>query len=195
MGALFAVERRLDVRLVEPDPASIAAEVSLLCRVLGRVEGRGSVTAPTSISGVTQPAQHAAFVGAYDWADPRDPRDVFRELAIGAIEGTLRFLRAEELAALEGVPVWSAAAGAGLYPVARLLGSALGGRGEDATVALAADGERLALVRAGGRIEAAGPTFGELLRYLSLGWSHRSDAEEDLIGALMLRARLRCEKG
>ena len=85
MGALFALERTLDVRLVEPDPASIVAEVGRLCRVLARVEGRGAVPAPPSISGVTQPAQHAAFVGAYDWADPADPRDVFRELSIGAI--------------------------------------------------------------------------------------------------------------
>jgi hypothetical protein len=195
MGALFAVERRIEVRLIDPDPASIAAAVRLLDQALGRVEGRGAFTAPPSISGVAQPPSHAAFVGAYDWADPADPRDVYRELAIGAITGTLRFLRADELAALDGAPAWAAAARAGLYPVAKLLGSALGGGEQGATVALAADGERLALVRPGGRIAAAGPTFGELLRYLSLGWSRRSDAEEDLIGALMLRARLRSDAG
>jgi hypothetical protein len=193
MGALYAVDRRLEVRLVEPDPASIDTEVRLLCRVLGRTPGRGAFTAPPSISGVPQPVQHAAFVRAYDWADPGDPRDVYRELSIGAIEGTLRFLRADDLAALDGAPAWSSGARAGLYPVARLLGTAFGGGGEGATVALAPDGERLALVRAGGRIDTAGPTFGELCRYLSLGWSRRTDAEEDLIGALMLRARLRRE--
>jgi hypothetical protein len=75
--------------------------------------------------------------------------------------------------------------------VARLVGSALGGGGEGTTVGLAPDGQRLFVVRAGGRITPAGPTFGELCRYLSLGWSRRTDA--DLIGALMLRARLRCE--
>ncbi len=58
-------------------------------------------------------------------------------------------------------------------------------------VALGADGEQLWVVRGGTSAAPAGPTFGELLRYLSLGWSRRSDAEEDLIGALMLRARLR----
>jgi hypothetical protein len=60
-------------------------------------------------------------------------------------------------------------------------------------VALAADGEQLSIVRAG-RVTPAGPTLGELLRYLALGWSQRSDAEEDLIGALMLRARIRIDR-
>ncbi len=131
---------------------------------------------------------------AYDWADPADPRDVYRELAIGAIEGTLRFLRGDDLAALAAAPAWATAARAASstrwpgcsdprWEVVR----------EGATIAIGPDGDRLALVRAGAAIAPAGPTFGELLRYLSLGWSRRSDAEEDLIGALMLRARLRCE--
>ena len=85
------------------------------------------------------------------------------------------------------------AAKAGLYPVARLLGSALGASSTQAIVALAADGEQLSIVRSG-RVTPAGPTLGELLRYLALGWSQRSDAEEDLIGALMLRARIRIDR-
>jgi hypothetical protein len=107
MGALFAVERHLTVRLVEPDAASIAAETRRLDRALGRVEGRGAAVAPPLVSGVAQPAQHAAFVAAYDWADPGDPRDVYRELSIGAVEGTLHFLRAEEIGALDGAPAWA----------------------------------------------------------------------------------------
>jgi hypothetical protein len=194
MGALYAVERHLAVRLVEPDPASIAAETHLLDRVLGRVPGRGASTGPEAVAGVAQPAQHAAFAAAYDWEDPADPHDAYRELSIGAVEGTLRFLRAAEISALAKDPGWVAIGGpSGLYPVAKILGSALGGGGEGATLALASDGERLVLVRPGGLLRAAGPTFGELIRYLSLGWSRRSEAEEDLIGALMLRARLRSE--
>jgi hypothetical protein len=185
MGALFAVDRRLEVRFVEPDAATIAEETRRLNRALGRVDGRGAPSAPPILAGVSQPPAHAAFMAAYDWADPADPRDVYRELALGAVEGTLRFLRADEIAR-EGAE----AARQGLYPVARLLGSALGGGGEGALLALGPDGERLLLLR-GTRAVAAGPTFGELLRYLSLGWSRRGDAEEDLIGALMLRARLR----
>ena len=80
----------------------------------------------------------------------------------------------------------------GVYPIATLQGSALGGsRAPIGTLALAADGERLILVKPDGRTRPAGPTFGELLRYLALGWKQRSEAEEDIIGALMLRARLR----
>ncbi len=195
MGALFAAERRLAVRLVEPDPASLAAEARRLVHTLHRSPGRGAFTAPAKVAGVAQPAAHAAFVAAYDWADPSDPEDAYRELSLGAVEGTLRFLREDELRAADGDPSWAPAARAGLYPVARLAGSALGSSRSGATLGLAPDGERLALVRAGTSIAPAGPTFGELCRYLSLGWSRRSDAEEDLIGALMLRARVRREKG
>ena len=38
---------------------------------------------------------------------------------------------------------------------------------------------------------SAGPTLGELIRYLALGWSRRAEAEEDMIEALMLRAKVR----
>jgi hypothetical protein len=190
MGALFDTERRIEIRLIEPGPEAVADEARRLNRALRRVDGRGSFVAPQTIIGVAQPATHAAFVGAYDWADPADPADRYRELSIGAIEGTLHFLREADLRALEGDAAWASAAKAGLYPVARLLGSALGAASTQAVIALAADGQHLSLVRAG-RITPAGPTLGELLRYLALGWSQRSDAEEDLIGALMLRARIR----
>ena len=69
-----------------------------------------------------------------------------------------------------------------------------GGGGEVALLGLGKEGESLFLVKKDGKPRPAGPTFGELLRYLSLGWSKRSDPEEDLIGALMLRGKLRAEK-
>lgn len=194
VGALFEAERRVVIRLVEPDAASTEGEVSRLNRALGRVNGRGAPPPPAAVAGVAPPAAYAAFVAAYDWADPADPQDLYRELAIGAVEGTLRFLRPEERAALEAEASFRKAAGAGLYPLARLSGSALGGAGTRGIVALAPNGEELALVKPSGEITAAGPTFGELVRYLALGWSKRSEAEEDMIGALMLRARLRVEK-
>ncbi|WP_437707181.1 hypothetical protein WMF45_25940 [Sorangium sp. So ce448] len=195
MGALFAPERRVQVHLVAPGPGSIADEVARLNRVLRREDGRGAPASPPPIRGVAPPATYTAFVRAYDWADPADPEDLYRELAIGAVEGTLRFLREGELLGHDREPGWEAAAARQLYPIARLSGSALGGgaaaRADRAVVALGADGEQLWVVRGGTSAAPAGPTFGELLRYLSLGWSRRSDAEEDLIGALMLRARLR----
>ena len=64
-----------------------------------------------------------------------------------------------------------------------------------ATVCVARDGATLSLVDARGRTRTAGPTLGELLAYLALGWKERDDVEEDLIQALMLRARLRCDAG
>ena len=170
------------MRLVEPDPESIAAEVRRLLRALGRVEGRGAFVAPDVLAGVPQPAAHAAFVRAYDWADPADPQDAYRELSIGAVEGTLRFLRESDLRAMQSDPGWAAAASAGLYPVARLVGSALGSAAlrEAATLALGADGERLSLVRGGGDgLASPGPPSESCCCYLSLGWSRRSDAEED----------------
>ena len=193
MGALFDTERRVEVRLIEPGPEAVADEARRLNRALRRVDGRGAFAAPTSIAGAAQPAAHAALARVYDWADPTDPADRYRELSIGAIEGTLHFLREPDLRALAGDDSWQSAAKAGLYPVARLLGSALGASSTQAVVAIAADGEQLVIVRAG-RVTPAGPTLGELLRYLALGWSQRSDAEEDLIGALMLRARIRTDR-
>ncbi len=190
MGALFDTERRVDVRLIAPGPEAIADEARRLVRALRRTPGRGAFTAPPALRGVAQPAGHAAFVSVYDWVDPGDPTDRYRELSIGAIEGTLQFLREAELRALESDDAWERGAAAGLYPVARILGSALGASSTQAIVGLAADGEQLAIVRPG-RVTPSGTTLGELLCYLALGWSQRSDADEDLIGALMLRARIR----
>lgn len=193
MGALFAIDRRVPIRLVLPAPEAIADEARRLCRALKRTEGRGAFEVPASVAGRASPAAYAAFVRAYDWADPSDPEDAYRELSIGVIEGTLRFLRAADLARLDAEPAWRSAAAGGLFPIAKLSGSALGGGGPEATIALAKDDDRLVLVRPGKGEKEAGPTFGELLRYLALGWSKRTDAEEDMIGALMLRARVRCE--
>lgn len=193
MGALFDTDRRIEIRLIAPGPEAVAAEARRLVRALRRVDGRGAFTAPPAVRGVAQPAGHAAFVAAYDWADPGDTSDRYRELAIGAIEGTLQFLREAELRALDGDEAWARGAAAGLYPVARILGSALGASSTQAILGVAADGEQLSLVR-GARVTLAGPTLGELLCYLALGWSQRSDADEDLIGALMLRARIRVDR-
>jgi hypothetical protein len=188
VGALYAVDRAIAVRLADPGPEAIAGETRRLVTALRRVSGRGAFAVPAA------PAAYAAFVGAYDWADPADPQDLYRELAIGRIEGTLRFWRAADLARLDGDAGWQRHAREGLFPIARLAGSALGGGGAEAVVALAKDAEHLVIVR-GARAEDAGPTFGELIRYLALGWSQRSEAEEDMIGALMLRARIRREGG
>src|SRR5262249_39646937 len=146
---------------------------------------------PPAVAGRAAPRAWEAFVRAYDWADPSDPGDQYRELAIGAIEGTLRFLRREDLSRLDADVDWQLAAPSGLYPIAQPGGSE--GGGPSSIVALAADEDRLVLIRQGKAPAEAGRTFGELVRYLALGWSARSDAEEDMIEALMLRARLRCE--
>lgn len=191
VGALFEDPRRLPIRLVEPTAEAITEETAHLCRVLHRVRGRGAFTA-TDVAGVPAPALARAFVAAYDWADPEDPEDAYRELALGGVEGTLRFLRAADLAALDADPTWKQAARGELFPIARLGGSALGGGGGGkATLALVGESDRLVLVRAGQAPKEAGPTLGELIRYLALGWSKRTESEEDMIGALMLRARIR----
>jgi hypothetical protein len=192
--ASFEVERTVAIRFVEPDPASIRAEAERLVKVLGRCEGRGAFSPPKTASGAPAPAAITAFAAAYDWQDPRDPEDLYRELAIGAVTGNLRFLREAEMASFRAEPGWVSAKGEALFPVAKLVPSALGGGRAEATIlAVPPSGEALFVLRPGRRAESAGPAFGELLRYLSLGWSKRTDAEEDLIGALMLRARLRVE--
>ena len=192
--ANFDVERKVAIRLVEPGAASIGFEAARLGEVLGRTPGRGAFSAPKTASGGAAPASVEAFVRAYDWHDPRDPEDLYRELSIGAVSGNLRFLREVEMAAFRQDPAWKVGKGDVLYPVAKMVPSALGGgRGEAVTLAVGPDGDCLFRLRAGSPVEIAGPTFGELLRYLSLGWSKRTAAEEDLIGALMLRARVRVE--
>jgi hypothetical protein len=155
--------------------------------------GRGAFAPPAAVQGVPTPASYRAFVRAYDWADPADPRDLYRELSIGRLEGTLRFLRADDLLRLDTAPDWAAAARSGLFPIAHRTGSSLGGAANPpAVIALAEEGgERLLLVEPGRPPRVAGPTFGELVRYLALGWAARTEAQEDMIGALMLRAKLR----
>ncbi len=194
VSALFAADRRVVVRLVDPDPEAIREETERLVGVLKRTPGRGAFALPEA-AGVPAPAAARAFAERYDWADPQDPEDLYRGLSIGAIEGVLRFLREEEILGRAGEPRWAEAARKGMYPLARLAGSALGGgQGEAALIALDRDGATLFVVKKDGRPRPAGPTLGELLRYLSLGWSKRSDPEEDLIGALMLRAKIVREK-
>ncbi len=192
--ALFDADRRIEVRMIEPDPGAIAEETRRLVRVLGREEGRGAFEVPASIAGISAPAAYSAMVASYDWEDPADPSDLYRGLAIGAIEGTLHFLRGDELRAIEGDAAWAPGARAGAFPIAQLVGSALGGASAGGIVGIAANGADLVLVK-GGRAAAAGPTFGELIGYLALGWSQRSEAEEDRIGALMLRAKVRASAG
>lgn len=192
LGAgLFDVERRVPVRLVEPDAASIATETRRLVAALRRTEGRGGFVVPDAVAGVTPPASYRAFVAAYDWADPTDPGDRYREVAIGRIEGTLTFLRGVDLAARGADAGFAAAARGGLFPVGSLARGPLGSADRPVTVALGADGAELFVVEPAGRVQPAGPTFGELVRYLALGFSTRSPLEESTIGALMLRARVR----
>ena len=186
MGALFAEPCSVAVRLVEPDAASIREEVLGLCRALGRQAGRGA-WAPQPSNGAAAPASYVAFVAAYDWHDPDDAEDLYRELSMGLIVGTLRFLRPGEASARLHAE--------GHYPVAELVPSALGrAASERATLSLSKDGETLFRSVAGEAQRRAGPTFGELLRYLALGWKSRTDAEEEMIGALMLRGRVSAEQ-
>ncbi|MFT3770260.1 MAG: hypothetical protein QM820_32935 [Minicystis sp.] len=193
VGALYAIDRRVVIRLVNPSPAAITTEVDRLVRALARTSGRGFVDPPPAVAGRATPAAYTAFARAYDWANPTDTADLYRELSIGAIEGTLRFLRPANLARLDTDAAWKPAAAKGLFPIAKLTGSALGGGGPEALVALGSDDDHLVIVRPNKPPIEAGPTFGELLRYLALGWSKRSEAEDDMIDALMLRARMRCE--
>ena len=84
--------------------------------------------------------------------------------------------------------------GQGLFPLASLSSGALGGGGAaPSTLALRSDGESLVLVDAKGKVSVAGPTFTELLHYLGLGWSKRDEVEEDLLGAIQLKAHLRTQ--
>ncbi|NUQ73569.1 MAG: hypothetical protein HUU21_08445 [Polyangiaceae bacterium] len=197
VGALFAAEKRILVRLVEPDPASIEAEVMRLNKTLKRVAGRGSFEPPRSVGGAPVPAAYEAFVRAYDFNDPADPQDLYRELSIGAVEGTLRFFRRDDFNAIEKDQAFGnyrgKAGSAAVFPIARFLGSTLGA-GAKGILGIADDGEHLRIVRPSGEVIEAGPTFGELIRYLALGWSSRTEAEEDMIGALMLRAKLRVDR-
>lgn len=192
MGALFEADRRVAVRLVDPDAPSIEAEAKRLVEVLRRVPGRSELAWPTSCAGVSRPAQVEAFASVYDFHDPSDPSDLYREIAIGRIEGTLHFIRPSDMTTLDTDPRWVTAGKTGAFPIATLTSSALGGgRGPARVLGLSADGETLVLSDADRGVIDAGPTFGELLCYLALGFKQRDDIEEDLIGALMLRAKIR----
>lgn len=192
-GALFMADRPLVVRLIGGDDESVRAETRHLNRVLGRVDGRASVK-PAPCASVDPPSSVTAFASVYDFADPSDPTDLYREVAIGRITGTLHFVRPAEAASIAGTETFRRASEAGLYPLATLAPSALGGVKKDkGVVAVDRDGERLVLVAEGGGHAEAGPTFAELVQYLALGFKRRDDFEEDVIGALMLRAKLRAE--
>lgn len=184
MRALFFADRRLPIRLIEPGAASIAEETSRLNRALGRKDGRGAFELPGDLASAA-PAALCAFHRVYDFNDPSDPSDLYRELSIGGVVGTLHFLRAGDYQKLD------ASRPLGSFPLAEIRGSSLGSGGAALTLALDPDGDTLWILGRDGSKKVAGPTFGELLRYLSLGWSRRDEVEEDLIGALMLRAAVR----
>jgi hypothetical protein len=175
--ALFEADKRVAIRLVAKEPEAIAEETRGLNRTLRRQDGRGAFACADA------PAAVQAFVAAYDWADPSDSADLYRELAIGNVKGTLFFYRDDKRPQL-----------AGLYALAALRGSSLGGapKGER-VLGLDPDEETLWIVD-GDKRKPAGPTLGELLAYLRLGWSKRDEVEEDFIGALMLRAKIRADR-
>ncbi len=185
--ALFEADKKLAIRLVDPSPSAITDETRRLCQTLGRRSGRGAFEPPAELAAC---APYRAFVAAYDWVDPSDPGDLYRELALGRVEGTLHFHRAEQLSAALSRPGVQ-----GLTPLAALLPSALGGGAKhERQLGLAQDHERLVIVDESGNRSEAGPTFGELIAYLALGWKQRDEIEEDLIGALMLRAKVRVDR-
>jgi hypothetical protein len=188
--ALYAAERKLALRLVDPDADSIAEQVRQLNRSLGRQDGRGSAGLPEVVAGVALPDVIRRFASIYDWADPADPDDRYRDIAIGDIEGTLRFIRGEQCRSLQNDAEWKTSGARGNFPVALMIDPDGGGRSKG-VIALGADGEGLRIVGSFGIEREAGPTFGELILYLALGWRKRSALEEELIQALMLRARVR----
>jgi hypothetical protein len=190
--ALYAAERKLSVRLVEPDADSIAEQVRQLNRSLGRQDARGSAGLPQTVAGVALPVVLQRFASVYDWADPADPDDRYRDIAIGDIEGTLRFIRGEQCESLQHDAEWKTSAARGSFPLAQMLAPDGSGPSKG-VIALCPDGERLRIVGSFGIEREAGPTFGELILYLALGWRKRSALEEELIQALMLRARVRAE--
>lgn len=175
--ALFEADRRVAIRLVADEPDAIAEETRGLNRALRRQDGRGAFPCAGA------PPAVQAFVAAYDWADPSDRADLYRELAIGNVVGTLFFFRGDERPRV-----------ADLYPLAALRGSSLGGGPKGERIVALDPDERTLWIVDGAKKTLAGPTFGELLAYLRLGWSKRDDVEEDFIGALMLKAKLRCER-
>jgi hypothetical protein len=171
--ALFGADEVVPVRLAPPGREGVAAMTKALVATLRRVEGRA---APADPSGLGLPPDLAAFVELYDWADPSDPGDVYRELALGRIVGNARFLRPHEMRRPDG-----------RVAVLALLGTGLASRGEPEPVFLGEAG----LLTLGDR-RATGTTLPELLRYLAIGFKRdRTAAEEELVQALMLRAQVR----
>jgi hypothetical protein len=193
VAALWDDGRRVPVRFADPGPASVAAWTRRLVSVLRRTSGRGAPDALATVAGVAPPETVRAFAAAYDWADPADPKDLYREIAIGAVEGTLRFLRPADVERLAARPAFGALAARGLYPVAGLATGGLAASVEDRWLSVGPDGEALLLATAAGAVRPAGPTWIELIMYLYLGYKKRDDVEEDLVEALMLRAKLRSE--
>ncbi len=180
--SLYEADKRVPIALADGSAAGITALVEALNAVLGRSSGQGK-----GPDGLAAPASYKAFCQAYDWHDPKDPEDLYRDLSLGHLKGTLRFLRATEVAEQT-----KRLAPKGALAVATLQTGSLGGPGRRSqTVLLDADGTTLSVVGEGGQEKAAGASFAELLAYLSLGWKRRSDLEEELIEALMLRAHVR----
>jgi hypothetical protein len=187
MKALFEADRSLVPVLAKSDPASMERLTRELVETLSRRPGRG-VPALSPAWGAPVPAAYEAFARVYDWADPRDPADLYREVAIGNIVGTLRFLRPES-----GLLASPPPRGAGVdppYPFAELLSSNLGDPRHLAVLALARGGDAIVSVTSERRV-LAGPSLGELVRYLALGYRARTVFEEELIQCLLLRAAVR----
>lgn len=185
MKALFDVERRLTPTLADPSEAGVGTLTKTLVSTLKRVEGRGAPD-PAALGEAAQLSTYRTFAATYDWDDPSDPKDLYRGVSLGKVEGTLRFLRPAELSGA----VLSRTGGKALFSVAELLSSNLAEPRRVALLALADDGSSLYRVTATSA-ERAGTTLSELLRYLALGFRARSTFEEEIIQALMLRAAVR----
>jgi hypothetical protein len=171
--ALFSADEVVPVRLAPVGAEGVAAMTRALVTTLRRVEGRG---APADLAALALPPDLAAFVAHYDWADPTDPGDVYRELAIGRIVGNARFVKPHAMRTVDG-----------RFAAIALLGTGLASRGEPELVYLSEGGQ---LTMNDGR--STGTTLQELLRYLAMGFKKdRSAAEEELLQALMLRAQVR----
>lgn len=166
-------DRVVKVSLAGTDEAAVTNATRALVSSLRRTEGRG---APTGDELAAIPAIVRAFAASYDWDDPSDPSDVYRELAIGKLVGNAQFEKPAGMRE-EG----------GRVPVLRLGKGGLGSQRASSRVSL--DLATSLLVDENGK--PLGPTWCELLTYLALGYKKRDDVEEDWIQALMLRAAVR----
>ncbi len=121
------------------------------------------------------PATYAAFMRAYDWADPADPRT-----STASSRSAPSRARCASSARASSSPTtasrgWEAAAARQLYPIARLSGSALGGgAAQRSVVALGADGEQLWVVR-GGTERGAGRTGRSASCCATSRWAGRAE--------------------